>query len=234
MSKTNEQTLTKDVEIDEQHVRDYLKKNPDFFDQHPDILDHLQISHSSGSAVSLVERQVSVLRERNMEMRKRLNSLMDNARDNDRLFKLTRELVLALLEANTLDQLCKTFLSSLKNDFGTEYASIIIYGNPADSSEFCRIEAPETARREIGSLLTGDKSVCGALRKDELTYLFPNTDSSVGSAALQSLKGKQDLGIIAVGSTDPDYYRTNMGTLFLSHVADVLVRTMPRLIHPSE
>jgi uncharacterized protein YigA (DUF484 family) len=232
MSKTNEDTLSPDIENDEQHVREYLKNNPDFFDQHPDILDHLQISHSAGNAVSLVERQVSVLRERNMEMRKRLNSLMENARDNDRLFKLTRELVLALLDVDNIDSLCKVFTDHLSNDFGIEFSSIIIFGDPADSTEHCRFESFEVARREIGALFTGDKSVCGALRKDELSYLFPE-GSSLGSAALQTLKCNHNIGIIAVGSADPDYYRSNMGTLFLSHIADVLVRILPNLTKKS-
>ncbi len=234
MSTTNNDSAAQDIEIEEQHIRDYLKQHPDFFDQHPDILDHLQISHSSGTAVSLVERQVTVLRERNMEMRKRLNSLMENARDNDRLFKLTRELVLSILEADDMDELCKTFTDRLKNDFGAEYASIIIFGDPALSSEHCRFEAPEIAKREIGALLNDNKSVCGALRKDELNYLFPATGSSVGSAALQPLKGKHDVGIIAVGSADPDYYRSNMGTLFLTHVADVLIRVIPSLTRQTD
>lgn len=229
MPKINSDTAAQDIEIDEQHIRDYLKQNPDFFDQNPDILDHLQITHSAQGAVSLVERQVTVLRERNMEVRKRLNSLMENARDNDRLFKLTRELILAILEAENMDELGKTFAERLSNDFGVEFASIIIFGDPALSSEYYRFEAPEIANREIGALLNGNKSVCGALRKDELNYLFQDAGSSVGSAALQPLKGKLDVGIIAVGSADPDHYHSNISTLFLTHIADVLVRIVPKL-----
>ena len=102
-----------DPELTDEEVRNYLKSNSDFFQRHADMLDHLHISHSSGSAVSLVEKQVSVLRERNMEMRKRLNNLTANARDNDRLYDLTRNLVLELLEANSLDALCASFTRSM-------------------------------------------------------------------------------------------------------------------------
>lgn len=228
MSESTEQMQTKAASVEEQSIRDYLREHPDFFDQHPDILDHLELSHSPGSAVSLVERQVSVLRERNMEMRKRLNNLMDNARDNDRLFKLTRELILSLLETENTDQLSSAFLLCLTQDFGVEHASIILYGNPEESTSECRIDSPEKAREELGALLRGGKAVCGALRKDELEYLFPGAGSSIGSAALIPLRESVDLGIIAVGSSDPDYYRSNMGTLFLSHIAEVLNRLLPR------
>ena len=234
MSTTNNDSAARDIEIQALHIRDYLKKNPDFFDRHPDILDHLQISHSSGNAVSLVERQVVVLRESNMEMRKRLNSLMENANENDRLFKLTRELILSILEAKNIDELCKAYNQHLKNNFGVEYASIIIFGDPALSSENCRIETQEASQNKIGALLNDNKSICGAFRKIELDYLFPNTAGSVGSAALQPIKGIVDIGIVAIGSTDPDYYHNNMGTLFLTHLADVLIRVIPTLIRETD
>ncbi len=218
------------TELTDKEIRDYLKLHRDFFQRHADMLDHLHISHSSGSAVSLVEKQVSVLRERNMEMRKRLNSLTDNARDNDRLYDLTRKLVLELLAADSLDKLGAVFTRSLLEDFEVEYASIILFGDPAQSTAECRIESAESARIEIGALIKTKTAVCAPLREEELGYLFPGA-GSVGSAAVMPLHNKSDLGLIAVGSSDANHYTSSMGTLFLSHIADVLVRLLPRLQH---
>jgi uncharacterized protein YigA (DUF484 family) len=215
-------------ELTDEEVRNYLKSNNDFFQRHADMLDHLHISHSSGSAVSLVEKQVSVLRERNMEMRKRLNNLTGNARDNDRLYDLTRNLVLELLEANSLDALCASFTRSMAEDFDVEHASIILFGDPAKSTQHCRLESVDSARIEIGALIKVKNSVCGPLRKDELGYLFPAA-GEVGSAAVMPLHLGTDLGVIAVGNSDANHYTSSMGTLFLSHLADVLVRLLPRL-----
>lgn len=215
-------------DISDTAVRDYLKQHPDFFERHPDMLDHLHISHSSGSAVSLVEKQVSVLRERNMEMRKRLNSLTGNARDNDRLYELTRKLVLALLEARTLEQLGACFSKGLREDFGVEHASLILFGDPEQSSAHCRVESADRARIEIGALIKGQNAVCGTLRPEELRYLFPSA-GHVGSAALVPLVYGGELGVIAVGSDDPNHYGASVGTLFLSHLGEVLARLLPRL-----
>ena len=55
-----------DSEINDEIVREYLKNHDDFLQRYPDMLDFLHVSHASGSAVSLVEKQVSVMRERNM------------------------------------------------------------------------------------------------------------------------------------------------------------------------
>ena len=226
-NKNQAGTATAIEALDEDSVRDFLKDNGDFLQRNPDLLDHLHISHASGSAVSLVEKQVSVLRERNVDMRHRLNTLTANARDNDKLYEQTRQLVLKLLEATTLKELCQAFASSMDKDFGVEHASIILFGE-GKSKGACRIESAESAKIEIGPLLKGHKAVCGALRKEELSYLFPDA-GGVGSAALMPLGNGVELGLIAVGSSDAGRYSSNMGTLFLSHIADVIVRLQPRL-----
>jgi uncharacterized protein YigA (DUF484 family) len=226
-TKNRAETAQAIGELDEESVRNFLKDHADFLQRHPDLLDHLYIPHASGSAISLVEKQVSVLRERNMDMRHRLNALTANARDNDKLYEQTRLLVLKLLEADSLKALCKIFKESMAADFGVEHASIILFGE-GESKGPCRIETAERAQVEIGALLKGSKAVCGALRKEELAYLFPEA-GDVGSAALMPLDHGFKLGLIAVGSSDAGRYSSNMGTLFLSHIADVMVRLLPRL-----
>ncbi len=214
------------IALSEDQVREYLKANEDFLQRNPDLLDHLHVSHASGSAVSLVEKQVSVLRERNVDMRHRLNALTANARDNDQLYDHTRSMVLKLLEATSMDQLHDTFMGGMVDEFGVEHASMILFGDEAEGS--ARVDTPERAREEIGALLKGRKAVCGTLRKEELSYLFPEA-RTVGSAALMPLCNGEELGLIAVGSSDANRYHTGMGTLFLTHIADVMVRIIPRL-----
>jgi uncharacterized protein YigA (DUF484 family) len=235
MSASNDQASTapatspKGTEsvLNDELVRDYLKEHADFLQRHPDLLDHLHVSHASGSAVSLVEKQVAVLRERNIDMRHRLNTLTGNARENDKLYEQTRTLLLKLLDCRSVDALYQTFIDAMADEFAIEHASMILFGDP-DSSGVCRTESQENAKLEIGPLLKGQKAVCGALRKEELNYLFPD-GGEVGSAALMPLSNGEPLGLIAVGSSDASHYSSSMGTLFLSHIAEVIVRLLPRL-----
>jgi uncharacterized protein YigA (DUF484 family) len=222
------QAAEPDSALSEEQVRDYLKQHEDFLQRNPDMLDHLHISHASGSAVSLVEKQVSVLRERNIDMRHRLNKLTTNARENDKLYDKTRSLVLALLDSQDVEALYKTFMSAMTDEFKVEHASMILFGDNGEDGA-CRIEPAESASIEIGALLKGSKPVCGVLRKEELAYLFPDA-GDVGSAALMPLASAgEQLGLVAVGSSDASRYSSNMGTLFLNHIAEVIVRLLPRL-----
>jgi uncharacterized protein YigA (DUF484 family) len=220
-----------DTGLNDEIVREYLKNNDDFLERNPDMMDYLHISHATGSAVSLVEKQVSVLRERNIDMRHRLKALTHNATENDKIFAQTRGLVLKLMEADSVESLYTTFMESMSADFGVEHASMILYGEQTDDQGY-RIESPESVKGQIGSLFRGNKAICGTLRKEELMYLFPDSNG-VGSAALMPLSADESLGLIAVGSSDANRYSDKIGMLFLSHIAEVMVKLLSRFDEPA-
>jgi uncharacterized protein YigA (DUF484 family) len=226
MSASNEPAKV-GIEISEELVREYLVEHGDFLQRNPDLMDHLHINHASGSAVSLVERQVSVLRERNIDMRRRLNTLTGNARDNDELYQQTRNLVLRLLEADSLAALFDHFLGAMHEEFSVEHATMILFDDDPASRAGGRYDDPAAAAEVVGALLRGRKAICGTLREEELNYLFPDA-GAVGSAAVMPLYKDRELGLIAVGSSDANRYRSDMGTVFLSHIAEVIVRLLPR------
>ena len=110
-------------------IKDYLQDNPNFFDDYPDLLELIRLPHDSGAAISLVERQVSLLRERNLEMKQRINSLLDAAKINDKMFEKTKRLVISLLDATDLAMVVDTLSQSLGTDFQVEFHSLILFGD---------------------------------------------------------------------------------------------------------
>ena len=230
MAASTEQAQVQEIELNEETVREYLKENHDFLQRNPDLLDYLHISHASGSAISLVEKQVSVLRERNIDMRHRLNTLTGNARENDHLYEQTRDLALKLMDADSIEALYSTFTHGMLQNFNVDHACMILFDENAEGSntQGYRCETQEVAKAEIGSLIRGNKAVCGTLRAEELKFLFPE-GGEVGSAALMPLHDGDRIGLLAVGSSDAHRYSNNTGTLFLSHIADVIVRMLPRV-----
>ena len=227
IKEQNTDVQSADSEINDETVREYLKNHDDFLQRYPDMLDFLHVSHASGSAVSLVEKQVSVMRERSTELRQRLKALSANAKDNDALFEKTRALVLKLLDASSVEALYSTFITSMAADFNVEHASMILYAKN-DNTEGCRTASHERVKKEIGSLFRGHKAICSTLRKEELIFLF-SEGKGVGSAAIMPLGSTEQLGLIAVGSSDANRYNSKTGTLFLAHIADVIVKLLPNL-----
>jgi uncharacterized protein YigA (DUF484 family) len=212
-------------------VARYLAAHPQFFSEHPDLLAELELPHDSGGAISLVERQVAVLRERNTDMRHRLNQLLDNARDNDRLFDKSKRLILELLEGRDLGDIIDALHYSFDKEFDIHFTRTLLLGdaNTIGGSQ-ARVVSPADARHNIGALLKTNRSFCGKLGDKEKAYLFGDAAMQVGSAATVPLSNGQTFGLIAIGNRDPKYYSSSMGTLFLGYLGDALSRLLPRYL----
>ncbi|MEH6557704.1 MAG: DUF484 family protein [Oceanicoccus sp.] len=220
-------------DITEEEVAQYLKSHSGFFLKRDDLLLELTLAHDSGQAVSLLERQVTLLRERNVDMRSRLNGLLDSAKTNDQLFEKTKQLVLALIDAQNLDAIVNTFNRSLLSDFVVDFSSVTLFGDPAQHrSTVSRMVPIDDAYANIPGLLKSNKPTSGVLRPEELQFLFSEQAPQIGSAAVIPLSHTKPLGVLAIGSKDPNHFNSGMGTLFLDYIAEVLNRILPQHIQP--
>ena len=109
--------------VTQKKIKEYLLKNPNFFDDNPDTLENLVIPHFSGGAISLVERQVLLLREKNQELSEHIKNIRTTAEDNVKLFKKTSRLVSSLIMATDFESLISRLSESLSRDFRLNFIS---------------------------------------------------------------------------------------------------------------
>ena len=217
--------------ISDEQVEIYLAANPEFFCTRDELLGQLRIPHQRGDTISLVERQVALLRERNNSMRERLNDLLGIARDNDRLFEKTRRLVLSVMEADTLDEVTDAVDDSLSHDFKIDYVSQILVADTAFSSRLpCYSKEVVCSSVGVDDFLDSNRSIGGRLRDRELKFLFPEHHKMVHSTAVVPLYYNRPLGVLAVGSRKEDDFRAGTGTMFLSFIAEVVSRALDPLM----
>ncbi len=207
----------------------YLKAHKNFFVDHEALLADISIPHETGKAVSLVERQVVVSRERNVELRERLTHLLDVARENDVLFEKMRSLTLALLETKTVAQLAVALERELRQRFGSEYVSFLLF-DVSGATGAAQSIALTSAQEKIPALVRGRQVITGQLRKDELQFLFGHEGEQVRSCAVVPVQHERPLGLLAIGSSNADHFRSTMDTLFISFIGDVLARVLLPLL----
>ena len=201
------------IDLNPKDVEEFLRAHPNFLQDRPGLLAVLNLPHGGEGAVSLVERQVSVLRQRNIVSRQQINALSDIGRENDRLLEATRRTVLALLAGTNRQELAQIWLVQVTNTFKAELGALIwITGEPNSNS------AESVADKLIGQ----GESFSGVLRPEEMNALF-TSDASQGSAALSPIRNGSDiLGVLAVGARDSARYRQEDGTIFLEYLAEVI------------
>jgi len=199
--------------LDPKAVEAFLRAHPNFLQDRPGLLAALNLPHGGEGAVSLVERQVSVLRERNIASRQKLAELSDISRENDRLLDATRNTILALLAGENRADLSRIWLHQVTDTFQAEMGALLWLDESSGSAG----EAPLASK-----LIRLGESFSGVLRPEEMQAVF-GTDATEGSAALVAIRsGGDDIGVLGVGSHDTQRYRAEDGTLFLDYLAEVI------------
>ena len=219
--------------VTREEVADYLRDNPDFFVDQDELLRSLTLPHDSGRAISLVERQVHLFREQRDTLRHELVELVSIARHNDRLFEKSKRLLLQVIEATTLNEMAAAVDDSIRGDFGLDAAAIVLFTDtplPASPEGALKVVSPEEAQRHLGSLLDGQRAVCGQFGESQRAFLFPDRENPVASVALVPLRHRELMGVFAVGSCEPGYFDQSMGALFLTYISDTLSRLLPPMV----
>ena len=220
--------------VSEQTVRNYLEANPDFFERNSALLDSLQVPHASGGAVSLVERQVSRLRQKELKMQRQLKELIAVARDNDVLSAKIHELTLQLLAAKDLPACVAAVEEAMRSGFGADHAVLVHFGDPTmfddvDAGRFFRVVSrDDKALHAFDTFLDGNAPRCGQARDAQRDFLFHNDADEIGSMALVPLGNKAGIGFLAIGSTDADRFHPGMSIDFLARVGDLVAGALKR------
>jgi uncharacterized protein YigA (DUF484 family) len=217
-------------------VADYLQTYPDFFERNTQLLSKLRLPHmrDAGTTVSLVERQVEVLRERNQALERKLKELVDVARANDGLADRIHRLSQRLILSHTLLESVNAIETSLREDFEAMHSVLVLFIDSARTLEpaaghFLRAAAADDEEiKTFDSLLTSGKPRCGQVRDAQRDYLFGKDSVAIGSVALTPLGQKGALGLLAIGASDADRFHPGMSTEFLSRIGELVTYALMR------
>ncbi len=212
----------------EELVRRFLEESPDYFLSHPELLAALVLPHpESGRAVSLVERQVRVLRDRNERMARELGELLAIARDNDQLGERVQRFALAMIDADSLDDALDTGQDMLRQEFGLDGVALRLTGNPHPAqprAEFVVSGDPALAGLQARLSGRGGQPECGPLSDAGLFgTLFGAGAGEIASTALVPLARRGLSGVLALGSRERERFRPDMGTVYLQRLGDLLL-----------
>lgn len=233
---TQHKTNKPPMDDQEKSVVKYLRDNPDFFERHLDLLADMILPHSEQGAVSLIERQVQILREQKDAARKKLNTLVQHAEANEKLSGQINQLILALLDAKDLDDVLDIVQTRLSKDFNADTVVVRLFntGHPAMTSRPDIVDWSEPVMGAFEKIIKERRPACGRLKPGQLESLFSDEAGHIGSAALIPLveneNSKACYGMLAIGSHEQERFRADMGTLFLSQIGKILARVLKRTL----
>lgn len=215
----------------EEAVSRYLGENPDFFSHHPDLLADITITHpDTGAAVSLIERQVGVLRNQNQQLERQLRELISNARENEVLSGRLHGFAKQLLCADKLDVIFHAALTDLRQAFHLDAASIRIVKTNLAGESFPEMVAEDDEQfMQLALLVADGEPVCGTfLDQSQKDFLFGGEKVEIKSCALVPVRAEHAKGLFCLGSQDPHRFEKNMATDYLARLGDLIACAIER------
>ncbi len=220
--------MADDHSLSPEQVADWLRKHPDFLARHPELLRDMELPHETG-ATSLMERQVSQLRQDNAELMQRLRELAGIAGENERLMQRLHDLTLELSATTAPDRLVGILEASLLRDFRADRVMLLL-DHPADGIQELDSVTPlpsGTRPDWVNRILSDGQPRCGRLTREKMDWVFGQDQApQVASAALIPLERP---GLLAIGSSSEERFYPDMGTLFLKLLGTTVNDRLARL-----
>jgi uncharacterized protein YigA (DUF484 family) len=226
---------------EEDSVARYLQQHPDFFERNLGVLARLKLPHvRSGSTISLVERQVEVLRERQAAAEAKLADFVRVARANDLLADKIHRFTRRLLRAVTVESTLTELEASLREDFDAFNALLVLVAprlaaaRGGANERFIRVvDAVDPNLKSFDTLFASGKPRCGQVRDTQRTFLFGAEAGDIGSVALVPLGRRSEdapapIGLLVLGSHDRERFHPGMSTEFLARMGELVADALSR------
>ena len=211
--------------IQEEDVMTYLRKHPDFFLKNSALLADLTLPHpDTGSAVSLIERQIGVLREEKVRTTQQLKTLHQTAQNNEHLLTRLQHLIVLLIQSDSMEQTIGYLRSALLDDFHAD--SVVVHLYDRELKQPNSIDPDDPSLKSLKALLDKCNCFCGRLTDEQKEALFAEHASEIASVVIIPLAGRgldnAPIGMLAIGSVDPSRFSPDMGTVFINHLGAVI------------
>ncbi len=227
MSQANSEAAVVDT-ISETAIAEYLRDHPDFFERHAPLLLRLKLPHeTSGFTVSLVERQVALLRQRNAQLERQLKDLIAVAKTNDSLVQKIHQLSVKLMNAGDLPARLEQLETSLREDFAAERAALVLfahagYTGPLRSGFVKTLDREDPDLKPFAAFMRASRPRCGPLRDRQKALLFERDADSIASAAMLPLGTEASIGFLVIGSRDPAHFHPGKRMDFLARIGELV------------
>ena len=217
-----------DTHLSDTDVIHFLTEHKDFFIRHPEQLEALKVTNNNGKVTSLINHQVNVLKERNNQLKNKLNQLIGYAEENEKTMAQVFELTLQLCQISHIANVTKHFARFVKHSFDSDLFKIVVptYDGLESSAVVKTLSADEESEfaQIFAEFIQKGKPICGRLKKSKLNFIFGKQAQKVGSSVILPIGKKAEKGLLVFASFDESRFNPEMSTDLLARLSEILDR----------
>jgi len=211
-------------------VAKYLLENPQFFEEHADLISHMVIPHPHGGrTISITERQMLSLRDKNKQLEGKMGELLQFGEENDTISEKMHRLGVAMVAAASFQSVLHTLNFHLRDDFSIPHVALRLWGQPANTEEWPEFAEVSEELQVFAETLS--QPYCGSTSGFETSSWFGDASKHVRSQALIAMRnGGGTIGMIALGSEEAQRFYAGMGTLYLERLGEMASAALARVL----
>jgi len=211
-------------------VARYLQDNPQFFEEHADLMSHMVIPHPHGGrTISITERQMLSLRDKNKQLEGKMGELLQFGEENDSISEKMHRLGVAMIAAASFQSVLHTLNFHLRDDFSIPHVALRLWGQPANTEEWPEFAEVSEELQVFAETLS--QPYCGSTSGFETSSWFGDASKHVRSQALIAMRnGGGTIGMIALGSEEAQRFYAGMGTLYLERLGEMASAALARVL----
>ena len=214
-----------------EEIAQYLQDHPQFFEEHAELMSHMVIPHPHGGrTISITERQMLSLRDKNRQLEAKLGELLQFGEENDVISEKMHRLGVAVIAAGTFQSVIHTLNFHLRDDFAIPHFALRLWSRPENTSELPEFAGVSQELQTFSETL--NHPYWGSTAGFETASWFGAAAPHVRSQGLIALRnGGGTIGMIALGSEDPQRFYSGMGTLYLERLGEMASAALARVLH---
>ena len=202
--------------LDPKDVELFLLENLNFFETRESLVSELKFKHATGSASSLLERQVTKLRDEHKSLISLLNTFIKTASINEDLFNKSKDLTLKILGSKNKKEIINTVENAFKKKFKVDKPKLAFFKN----------EKLDELENITGLSFHKGAIHCGSFSSEKMNILFK--DKKIESMAVTVVIAKNEIGLLMLGSYDRTKYLGDEDTTFIEYIRDVLEKKLEK------
>jgi len=213
-----------------EEVAHYLQNHPEFFEEHAELMSRLVIPHPHGGrAISITERQMLTLRDKNRQLEDKMRELLQFGEENDAISEKMHRLGVAVIAGATFGAVLHTLNFHLRDDFAVPHFALRLWDRPAGAADLP--EFADVAEELQAFAETLGQPYCGSTAGFGTAAWFGEAAAHVRSQALIALRnGGGTIGMIALGSEDAQRFYAGMGTIYLERLGEMASAALARVL----
>ncbi len=217
------------MRLEAEDVASYLKEHPEFFENHAHLLTDITLPHPHGGrTISLAERQLLALRDKNSLLESKLRELIQFGEENDALGERVHRFSLALLMATSLESCLQAIYYNLREDFAVPHVALRLWEGGEQHPELAEFSGTSKELRVYAESLANP--ACGPHALYETGTWFGEDSARLKSFAMVALRAEQTFGFLVLASEDPQRFYQGMGTLYLKRLGELISVALKRYL----